>query len=74
MARQGSALVGRLEWPFVWPSEGWDRLKRQHPELREFVRRAIAVESRSRFADGAVMYRSFKRLQRKALKYAADRR
>ena len=68
-------LTGHLpEWPFTWPSEGWDRLKRQHPELREFVRRSIAVESRLRFRDGVVMYRSFKRLQAKALKYAADRR
>jgi serine/threonine protein kinase len=68
-------LTGKLpSWPFDWPAEGWDRLKRQHPELREFVRRSIEVDARKRFRDAAVMYRSFKRIQRKSLKYAADKR
>lgn len=62
------------EWPFEWPTAGWDRLKRQHPDLREFVRRSIEREARNRFKDGAVMYRAFKRIERKTLRYAADRR
>ena len=67
-------LTSRLpKWPFEWPSEGWDRLKRQHPELREFVRRSIEREARHRFKDAAVMYRAFKRLERKSLRYAAQR-
>jgi serine/threonine-protein kinase len=68
-------LTGKLPvWPFDWPSDGWDRLKRMHPELREFVRRSIEVDARKRFRDGAVMHRSFKRIHRKALKYAAEKR
>jgi serine/threonine-protein kinase len=68
-------LTGKLPtWPFDWPAEGWDRLKVHHPDLIDFVRRAIEFEARNRFRDGAVMYRSFKRLERKALKHAAERR
>ena len=68
-------LTGKLPtWPFRWPCEGYDRLKRMHPELREFVRRAIEVEARRRFKDGAVMYRAFKRIERKTLRYAEERR
>lgn len=68
-------LTGKLpSWPFEWPVEGWDRLKRQHPDLREFVRRALAFEARRRYEDAALMYRVFKRLKPRALKYAADRR
>ena len=68
-------LTGKLpSWPFAWPPEGWDKLKRQHPDLREFVRRALEVEARKRYPDAVVMYRAFKRLKPKALKYAAEKR
>lgn len=68
-------LTGKLPaWPFEWPPAGWDRLKRQHPDLREFVRRALEVDARKRYPDAAVMYRAFKRLKPKALRYAADKR
>jgi eukaryotic-like serine/threonine-protein kinase len=61
-------------WPFAWPPIGWERLKRQHPDLRDFVRRALEFEARKRFADAALMYRAYRRLQPKAIKYAADKR
>jgi eukaryotic-like serine/threonine-protein kinase len=68
-------LTGKVpEWPFAWPPLGWERLKRQHPDLRDFVRRAIEVDARKRYRDAVVMYRAFKRLKPKALKYAADKR
>ncbi len=68
-------LTGKLpSWPFAWPTEGWDKLKRLHPELREFVRRSLEVEARKRYPDAVTMYRAFKRLKPKALKYAADKR
>lgn len=68
-------LTGKLPaWPFTWPTEGWERLKRQHPDLRQIVRRSIEVEARRRYADAAVMYRAFKRVKRKALEYAAGKR
>ncbi|MFO7562501.1 MAG: serine/threonine-protein kinase [Enhygromyxa sp.] len=61
-------------WPFAWPPAGWDRLKRQHPDLREFVRRALEFEARKRYSDAALMYRVFRRLKPRALKYAAEKR
>jgi serine/threonine protein kinase len=68
-------LTGKLPaWPFTWPTDGWERLKRQHPELRQIVRRSIEVEARRRYADAAVMYRAFKRVKRKALEHAAGKR
>jgi serine/threonine-protein kinase len=54
--------------------EGWERLKRHHPDLRDIVRRAIEVEARRRYSDAAVMYRAFKRVQRKALEHATGKR
>jgi eukaryotic-like serine/threonine-protein kinase len=68
-------LTGKLpSWPFAWPPEGWDKLKRMHPDLRELVRRGLEVDARKRYPDAVVMYRAFKRLKLKALKYAADKR
>ncbi|HVH97602.1 MAG TPA: serine/threonine-protein kinase [Enhygromyxa sp.] len=68
-------LTGKLPtWPFEWPPEGWERLKRQHPDLRELVRRSLQVEARRRYDDAALMYRAFKRLKPKAIKYAVDKR
>lgn len=68
-------LTGKLPaWPFAWPTDGWERLKRQHPDLRQIVRRAIEVEARRRYADASVMYRAFKRVKRKALAHAASKK
>jgi serine/threonine protein kinase len=68
-------LTGKLPaYPFTWPTDGWERLKRQHPDLRQIVRRSIEVETRRRYADAAVMYRAFKRVKRKALEHAAGKR
>jgi serine/threonine protein kinase len=68
-------LTGKLPaWPFTWPADGWERLKRQHPDLREMIRRSIEVEARRRYDDAAVMYRTFKRLRRRALEHAAGKR
>jgi eukaryotic-like serine/threonine-protein kinase len=61
-------------WPFHWPPVGWERLKRQHPDLRELVRRALEFDARRRYADAALMYRVFRRLQSRAIKYAVDKR
>lgn len=68
-------LTGKLpEWPFAWPTDGWERLKRQHPDLRQIVRRSIQVEARRRYADASVMYRAYKRVKRRALEHAAGKR
>lgn len=68
-------LTGKLpQWPFEWPTEGWDRLKRYHPDLREFVRRALEVDTRKRFVDGPAMLAAFEKIKRRALRYASERR
>lgn len=68
-------LTGRLpSWPFTWPVDGHERLARQHPDLRELVRRAIEVEARRRFSDASVMYRAFARSRRRVLEYAERKR
>jgi eukaryotic-like serine/threonine-protein kinase len=68
-------LTGKLPaWPFTWPADGWERLKRQHPDLRELVRRSIQVDARRRYGNAAVMHRAFKRSRRKMLEYAVSKR
>ncbi|MFV8752512.1 serine/threonine-protein kinase [Nannocystaceae bacterium ST9] len=68
-------LTGKLpQWPFVWPSEGWTRLRQQHPELREFVRRSLEVDTRKRFRDAVAMDKAFRKLRSKSLKHALERR
>ena len=68
-------LTGKLpQWPFAWPTEGWQRLKPHHQDLREFVRRGMEVEARKRFRDAVAMYGEFKLVHRRALKHASDKR
>ncbi|REJ70388.1 MAG: hypothetical protein DWQ31_01200 [Planctomycetota bacterium] len=64
-------LTGTLPtWPFTWPPLGYDRLRgRQHPDLIQFLRRAIEVEPRKRFKDADQMYRAFQRIKPRALRY-----
>lgn len=68
-------LTGKVpQWPFNWPTEGWDRLKRYHPDLREFVRRSLEVDTRKRFVDGRAMYDAYRKIKPRALRYAVERR
>lgn len=66
-------LTGTLPaWPFSWPSPGYDRLRgRQHPDLIQFLRRAIEIEPRKRFKDAQQMYRVLQRIKPKSLGYRA---
>lgn len=61
-------------WPFQWPVEGCDRLRKHHPDLRGFLQRAIDIDTRKRFRDAAVMQRAFEPVRRRALRHAAARR
>jgi serine/threonine-protein kinase len=56
-------LTGDLpEWPYDWPPQGMQRLKRRlKPALIEWLRRSIAVPPEHRYKDAVVMYREFKR-------------
>ncbi|MCZ7647278.1 MAG: serine/threonine-protein kinase [Planctomycetota bacterium] len=69
-------LAGELpQWPFRWPFKGVKRLKeRVHPELVEFLRRALAVEEEKRFRDAVQMLQVFRRLKPRANRSASVRR
>ena len=64
-------LSGRLpEWPFHWPPPGFERVRsRVHPELIEFIRRAIDLDPRKRFADAGAMLSAFRRIKSRALQH-----
>ena len=68
-------LAGQLpEWPFEWPFPGHARLKeRVHVDVLEFIRRAVAVAPKDRFADGVKMRAAFARIRRRALLHAGQR-
>ncbi len=57
-------LAGELpEWPYAWPLPGHPRLRRKaHPELIAFLRRALRVEHRKRFADAVQMEAAFRKI------------
>lgn len=60
-------LTGHLpEWPFEWPFEGRDKLRRRVPEdFVRFLRKALAVHPRARWADARTMHTAFDRLRPK---------
>lgn len=66
---------GRLpRWPYAWPPEGLDRLRRRlTPGMIKLIRRSIEVSERDRFEDATEMYEEFARLKRAALR-GAERR
>ncbi len=58
-------LSGQVpEWPFDWPLPGADRVRRKvHPELVDWMRRALEVDQRARFRDATQMLVAFRRLK-----------
>ena len=70
-------LAGRRpEWPYEWPPAGYQQLRRRraHPDLIDFLRRAIEPNPRKRFRDGIQMLSAFHRVKNRALRYSASRR
>lgn len=63
-------LAGALpEWPFDWPMAGHTRMvRRVHPDVVQFLRRALEVDYRKRFADAAAMVTAFRRIRCKVLR------
>jgi serine/threonine-protein kinase len=56
------------EWPYDWPPPGIERLKQNLPaNFIDFLRRAIQVDERLRFADAIQMQSAFLRLRPKIL-------
>ena len=58
-------FAGELpEWPFRWPMPGVAKLRRKlHPEMVEFLRRAIQVDAQKRFDNAFTMLRAYRRLK-----------
>lgn len=62
---------GKLpEWPFEWPMVGHDRLRaRFRPEFAEFLKRAIRLDPKDRYADAIDMYNAFDELRSRARRH-----
>jgi hypothetical protein len=63
------------EWPYDWPPVGFARLRRNvHPDFVSFLRRAMELDERARYADAGHMLTAFRRIKKHALRTAARRR
>jgi serine/threonine-protein kinase len=69
-------LAGALpEWPFEWPLPGYEVLRRKVPSgFVSFLRRALQVDHRKRFADAEQMLAAFARLQPDVRRFRAGKR
>ncbi|MFQ5742612.1 MAG: serine/threonine-protein kinase [Acidobacteriota bacterium] len=62
-------------WPFEWPLPGQRRLARKLPvEFVAFLRRALQVDHRKRFASAVEMLAAFHRLLPRTLRFVNDHR
>jgi serine/threonine-protein kinase len=62
------------EWPYEWPPPGFDRVKNSLPgTFISFLKRAIEIDERKRYKDGAQMLAAFRRLKPKALRKVTTR-
>jgi RNA polymerase subunit RPABC4/transcription elongation factor Spt4 len=63
------------EWPYSWPPPGFGRVRQVlHLDAINFLRRAMEVDHRKRFADASQMFAAYRRLKSRAIKSAAGRR
>lgn len=63
------------EYPYDWPPPNFRRLKtRAHPELIDFLKRAMEPNPRKRFSDAGRMLNAFQRIKNKALRYCKRKR
>jgi serine/threonine-protein kinase len=69
-------LTGCLpEWPYRWPTAGIERLRRKaHPDLIQWLRKAIEPHPRDRFGDARQMLNALQRVKPRALRFARARR
>ena len=58
-------LAGTLpEWPYRWPPEGIQRLRRNTPrEFVDFLRRGLSQDYKKRFPDASAMLNAFEALE-----------
>ena len=63
------------EWPYEWPLEGHQKLKsRIHPSLIAWLRKAVDVKPRNRFADAMEMRAAFYKTRMSALRFVKLKR
>ncbi len=63
------------EWPFDWPPPSYERLRRRiHPDLLQWVRRAIEIRPEKRFVDAIQMQAVYLRLKPRALLHGSPQR
>ncbi len=62
------------EWPYDWPPRGYDRLRRQAPDMVEFLRRALQVPTRKRFRDATQMLAAYETAKAATLRRLERRR
>jgi serine/threonine protein kinase len=69
-------ITNRLpEWPFDWPGPGYETLKRKaNPEFIAFIKRAMSVSTRKRYANASEMLSAFVRIKRRARRTVGTRR
>jgi hypothetical protein len=62
-------------WPYQWPLEGQERLRRHlSPGFIELLRKAVQVDDRKRFRDAGQMLAALRRIKGRALRDTGDRR
>lgn len=70
-------MFGRVvpKWPFEWPLAGHAEVRRKsHPEMVDFLRRALELDDRRRFSDARWMLRKFREVEPRVLRHARRRR
>jgi len=69
-------LAGTLpEWPFHWPFPEHEKVRRKVPEsFVRFLRKALEVDPKKRFADARSMLRAFEDLEEDLARFAVDKR
>ena len=68
-------LTGKLpDWPYDWPPPGYDRLRRNAPDMVDFLRRSIQVPARKRFRDADQMLEAFLVAKQQTLRRLERRR
>jgi serine/threonine-protein kinase len=68
-------MSGKLpEWPYDWPPPAFERLRRQHPDVIAFLRRALEIAPEKRFPSAVQMLAELRRLRHRVLNHAPRRR
>ena len=58
-------------WPYDWPTEGYDQLRRRtHPEMIEVIQKAMEERPSKRFRDAIALLEAFDRVRAKGAAYA----